>query len=505
MLNLPKLTRRQVIVTLVVVLASAATCSYNRLLSTSMPDLRGVWGIEADHGSILLTLALAPQLLLAPVTPWLSQKYGVRKTVLPSSLLLIGMVSLIPLLRGYVALVVAHAIVGALLGVFITLTVTILSRTLPTPWMVIALAFYAFGLTSAMNTGATVSVFYIEQIGWKWIYRQTALFMALYFLVVFLYLPRDVPDRQERDKRVDFAGMLFFCAATMLLYIGLYQGERLGWFDSGLVSCCFLGAILLFLLFCLNELIVPHPWAPPHFIFNRNVILTIFLVGCYTFIVTINSTLITSFLGSIHNHKPEQAGWALLPIPLLHFFFIPVAIILIRYLDGRLVFALGAVCFAVAYRLGMSITVDWKEADFLPVAILFAMGHPLCHIGMMSMTLRNFHAERRIGILAFLQVFRVTFPALATALTAFVERVGRDTYTLRLQEHLIAGAPVIRMNENLFGDDMSQIRSMIATEASVRAYQDAFQVSLVMALIVIAALFFMRPSKASVIFPIGIR
>lgn len=123
MWNLPKLTHRQWIVMPTVILAAAATSSYNRLLSNSMPDLRGIWGLDADEGSMLLTLALAPQLLLAPITPWLSRKFGVRKTVLPSSLLLVGMASLIPFLHGYAVLLVAHAVVGALFGIFITLAV----------------------------------------------------------------------------------------------------------------------------------------------------------------------------------------------------------------------------------------------------------------------------------------------------------------------------------------------------------------------------------------------
>ena len=152
----------------------------------------------------------------------------------------------------------------------------------------------------------------------------------------------------------------------------------------------------------------------------------------------------------------------------------------------------------------MFITADWKEPEFMPIAVLFAMGHPLCHIGMLSLTLRNFHAERRIGILAFLQVFRVTFPALATALTAFVERIGRDTYVLRLEERLAVNDPVTRLYPHLFAKDPTQVRNMIMTEASARAFQDAFQASLVMALVVMVALMLMRPSKANVIFPIGI-
>ncbi len=504
MLNLPKLTFRQIIVMLTVILAGSATSSYNRLLSTSMPDLRGIWGLDADESSLLLTLALAPQLLLAPITPWLAKAFGIRKTVLPSSLLLIVMVILIPFLRNFVTLIAAHAVVGALLGIFITRTVSILYKILPISWMIVALAFYAYGLTLGTNSATLLSAVYIEQIGWWWIYWQMAFFMAPYFLGVYLGYPRGEDIQPELVQHIDFAGMLFFCLAMTLFYVGLSQGERLGWLDSGFVVCCLLGAGLLFLLFCVNEAIVPNPWAPPRYLGSRNVMLTIFLVGCYAFVNSMDSTILTGFLQIVQNHKPEQIGWALLPIPLLHLFFIPIAILLSRFLDGRLVFALGACCFAVAYWLGTFVTIDWVEADFLPLVILFSMAIPLSHLGMTSLTFLNFRAEHRLGILAFLQVARVTFPALSTTLIAWIERVGRDTYSVRLQEHLIANDPSVLVNENLFTESASTVQNMVTTEASVRAFQDAFQIGLAVPVVILVALFLMRPSKANPVFPIGI-
>ncbi len=503
-LNLPRLTLRQFIVMWTVILAGSATSSYNRLLGASMPDLRGIWGLDMDEGSLLLTLALAPQLLLAPITPWLAKAFGIRKTVLPSSLLLIGMVILIPFLRGFVTLVAAHAVVGALLGVFITRTVAILYKILPISWMIVALAFYAYGLTLGTNSAALLSAIYIEQLGWWWIYWQMAVFMVLYFVVVYACYPRGEEIQPDLAKNHDFAGMIFFCLAVMLFYVGLSQGEQRGWLDSELVACCFLGAGLLFVLFCFNEAFVQNPWAPPHYLGSRNVMLTIFLVGCYAFVNATQSTLLTGFLQTVQGHKPEQIGWAMLPVPLLHLFFIPVAIILTRFLDGRLVFALGACCFAVAYWLGTFVTVDWVENDFLPLMILFSMAIPLSHLGMMSLTFLNFRDEHRIGILAFLQVARVTFPALSTALIAWVERVGRDTYTYRLQEHLVANDPSVLINERMFTDSPATVQDMVATEASVLAFQDAFQIGLVGPIVILVALFLMRPSKANPVFPIGI-
>ena len=504
MLNLPQITFKQIAVMFAVILASVTTGFHNRLLLVALPDLRGVWGLDIDEGTILISLALAPQLLLASVAPWLSRAFGIRRTVIPSSLLLIFVTFLIPFLRGFVPLVIAHAVAGALFGIFITLSIAVLNKNLPPAWMVVPLAFYSYSLTFSINTGVTVGGFYIEQTGWHWIYWQTSILMLVYLLVVRSCSVQDDPVQKEMIRGADWSGMFFFCTATTLLYIGFYHGERLDWLDSGIVSCCLWGGLLLFLLFCFNEKIARKPWAPLRSVWNRNVFMCLLLTGTYCFIVTANSLLITQFLETVRYLKPEQTGLALLPIPLLHLVFIPVAIILTRFLDGRLIFALGACCFAVGCWLGMFVTADWVAKDFLPVGILFSLGHPLCFMGIMALTLSNFEREKLVSILAFLHVFRVLFPAIATSIILFVERIGKDAHALYIKQHLMMNDPVTGHHLEIFHGKIAEMQKVVMLEASVRAFQDAFQISFWIAVSILLILFLMRPSKATPICPVGV-
>lgn len=228
------------------------------------------------------------------------------------------------------------------------------------------------------------------------------------------------------------------------------------------------------------------------------------LTGTYCFIVTANSLLITQFLEMVHHLKPEQTGLALLPIPLLHLVFIPVAIILTRFLDGRLIFALGACCFAVGCWLGMFVTTDWAARDFLPIGILFALGHPLCFMGIMVLTLSNFEREKLVSILAFLHVFRVLFPSIATSIVLFVERIGRDAHALYIKQHLTANDPTTDHYLEIFHGKMAGMQSVVMMEASVRAFQDAFQVSFWVTICILVILLVMRPSKETPICPVGV-
>ena len=76
--------------------------------------------------------------------------------------------------------------------------------------------------------------------------------MFVYFVLLQRHLPPDTPIRELLHKP-DYSGMAFYCLSAVLIYAGLDQGERLGWFDSGIITVFLAGGIVSFLLFLANE------------------------------------------------------------------------------------------------------------------------------------------------------------------------------------------------------------------------------------------------------------
>ncbi len=70
-----------------------------RLIGIGLPDLRGAFGLSFDEGSWLSTIATAPQILLAPVIPWLATVFGVRRILVVPSLIYTAIALLIPFVQ----------------------------------------------------------------------------------------------------------------------------------------------------------------------------------------------------------------------------------------------------------------------------------------------------------------------------------------------------------------------------------------------------------------------
>lgn len=379
------------------------TTFHGRLLISSLPDLRGIWVLSYDEGSVISTVASASQLILAPILPFFLTALGLRRLLLPLSLGFVCVAFCIPFISGYENLLVAHALMGLLIGSFVTATIQIMLKHLPPPWWVVVLAFFTFHVSLGINSGVSLGAFYLEYMGWQWIYWQSGLIMFVYFVLLQRHLPPDTPIRELLHKP-DYSGMAFYCLSAVLIYAGLDQGERLGWFDSGIITVFLTGGIASFLLFLANEALVERPWAPPRLFADFNIIMSVGMVIIYIFILSANSLLITLFLDTVHDLRPLQSGLPLLLVALLQLLATPFCAFLVLKADTRLLCATGVLLMGLACYQGTFITADWVAADFFPMAILFAIGHPLVFLSLMAFCMACFTAKTAVGLLAYIQV-----------------------------------------------------------------------------------------------------
>lgn len=490
---LPKLNAKQIGILIAISLAAAMTTYYTRLLSTSLPDLRGVWGLSFDEGSMLYAAATAPQLLIAPALPWLLTVFGFRRILMPAAAGFILVSFLIPFLTNFIPLLAAHALLGLLLGCFVTATILITLKLLPPPWWIIAFALFTFRLSLALNTGVSLGALYMEFLGWEWIYWQGGLIMLAYFGLLRFSLPLGQTNK-DMLKDMDLSGMAFFCLGVTLLFIGMDQGERLGWFDSGLINVCLFGGVLLLAGFFWNEAVVVKPWAPPTLFATRNILIAVCMIGFYIFMLTVNSMLITQFLGKVRGLKPLQSGDALLLIALLQIPATLLCVFCVRRADPRLTCAFGLVIMALACHQGTLITRDWVAADFIPMAMLFAVGHPFVFLSLLAMCIASFAMETAPKLLAYVQFARIFASTFCGAILTLFLRQRNDSHATFLS-HGLTGNDHIVSGFLESGGSLGDLKAMVASEAFVLSIQDAFALCFWGGMAALAFLALMRPLK----------
>jgi DHA2 family multidrug resistance protein len=312
-----------------------------RLTSVGLPDLRGAFSLSFDEGAWLSTAAIGSQIFIAPAVAWLATAFGLRRVLgIPS--LVYALISLVvPFVRDYPTLIALSIVHGLLLGTFVPASLMIIFRNLPIRWWIPAIAIYSIRVGFALDTSSSLVGFYVDHLGWQWLYWQGVVIAPLMGLMVYLGTPREAVNREVLEG-ADWGGMLLLGTGVSMIYAGLDQGNRLDWLESGTVAALLIGGGVLCAAFVINELLVRRPWAHVNVLFNRNIGLSLVVILLYTLTSLSNSSLVPNFLATVGQLRPEQTGVLLVVYGALPMFvLVPVSIFLLRHLDPRGVLIIG--------------------------------------------------------------------------------------------------------------------------------------------------------------------
>jgi MFS transporter, DHA2 family, multidrug resistance protein len=472
----------------VAVLLGAFLANFDsRLTTVGLPDLRGAFSLSFDEGAWLSTSAIGSQILIAPSVAWLATVFGLRRVLAIPSLVFALVSLVIPFVHDYTTLIALSIVHGMLLGTFVPATLMIIFRNLPIRWWLPAIVLYSIRVGFAFDSSSSLVGFYVEHLGWPFIYWQGALAAPLMALMVYLGTPND-PVNRELLKDADWGGMLLLGAGVSMIYAGLDQGNRLDWMESGTVMALLAAGAALLVLFVVNELGVRNPWAHMNVLFNRNIGLGLAVILLYTLTSLSNSSLVPNFLGGVTNLRPEQSGallWTYGALPM--FLLVPLSIWLLRHFDARTVAIVGLSAFAAANLLGTQLTHDWARGDFIPIVLLLSVGQAFTLAPCILIAVSNSDPTRATAFAAYIQIMRLGGAEIGVALMGTWLRVREQVHSNFLGQHVESGSfDVTHMLQQLGGyfashgasiapqRALGMLASLIQREANVLAYIDGF-------------------------------
>jgi DHA2 family multidrug resistance protein len=468
----------------------------SRLTSVGLPDLRGALSLGFDEGAWLSTSAIGSQIFIAPAVAWLATAFGLRRVLGIPSLVYALISFVVPFVRDYPTLLALSIVHGLLLGTFVPATLMIIFRNLPIRWWIPAIAIYSIRVGFALDTGTSLVGFYVDHLGWQWLYWQGVVIAPLMGLMVYLGTPRE-PVNREVLEGADWGGMLLLGTGVSMIYAGLDQGNRLDWLESGTVAALLIGGGLLCAAFVINELLVRRPWAHVNVLFNRNIGLSLVVILLYTLTSLSNSSLVPNFLATVGQLRPEQTGVLLVVYGALPMFvLVPVSIFLLRHLDPRGVLIIGLSAFAAANLLGTQLTHDWALGDFVTIAMLQSIGQAFTLLPIIIIALSNSDPTRATAFAAYIQVMRLGGAEIGVALMGTWLRVREQIHSNFLGQHLEGGSTdVTRMLRQLADSFASHgaataparalgtLSALVQRESNVLAYIDGFWLTFWLAII----------------------
>jgi DHA2 family multidrug resistance protein len=470
-----------------VLLGSFIVGVHGRLFGIGLTDLRGAFSLGVDEGAWLNTAALAPQILVAPAVAWLATAYGVRRVLAVPSLAYAAISFVIPFVRNYELLVVLHVLHGALLGLFVPATIIVIFRNLRLAWWLPALAVYAFRSSFSLNSGVSLAGWYVDFVGWQWIYWQDVIAAPLMGLLVCLGAPHE-PVNRGLVRSADWGGMILLGSGLAMLFAGLDQGNRLDWSESGTVVPLLVGGTALLVAFLVNEIVVREPWAWIGVILSRNVGLALVAAILFTLSSVSNTSLVPNFLIGVGHLRPEQVGPLLMRYGALPLIPMTLACVyLLRRMDPRPVLVVGLSAFAAAALLGTRVTHDWAPDDFVPIVLLQSVGFAFSFLPIIIISVSNLNPARAVAFSAYIQVIRLGGAEIGVAVIGTLLRVREQFHSSILGQHLAEGDTVVTRTLSALtarfvthgaaeasARGTSSLTIIVQREANVLAYADGF-------------------------------
>jgi MFS transporter, DHA2 family, multidrug resistance protein len=480
-------TLRQVATVGAVMLGSYLANFDTRLTSVGLADLRGGFSMSFDEGAWFSTATIGAQIFIAPMVAWLFTGIGLRR-VFALPCLVFAVVSLaMPFVRNYEAVIALSIVYGMLVGVFVPTTIMVAFKNLPVSWWLPVVALYAIRVGFAINLGPSAVGFFVQRLGWQWLYWQGVVIAPLLAVMVYVGTPQ-VPINREVLKGADWGGMLLLGTGLAMIYAGLDQGNRLDWFRSGTVISLLVCGALLCVGFLVNEEIVERPWARVNVLFVRNVALALCGILVYVLVSLSNAALVPNFLASVAELRPEQYGRVMLlcgALPMV--IFLPISVFVLRHVDPRWALLLGLCAFATANLMGTQLSHDWAPGDFIPIVLLQSLGHAFVLFPILVIALRSLDFSRVAAFVAYVQLGRLGAAEMGVALMTTWLRVREQIHSNYLGQHVASGY----MSSSRVIDQISaqlaargqaaaparaiaSLASMVERESTVLAYIDGF-------------------------------
>lgn len=504
--------KRPIFIVSALLLASIIVGFDTRVFTVGLPDLRGAFGLSFDEASWFSTAANAPQIFIAPAVAWFVTVFGVRRVMIPSSAIYSIVSLFIPYIHNYDVLVVAHIVRALLLGVFVPATLMVVFRNLPPRYWIVGLGIYSLRIPLAQSLGFVLVGFYGDGIGWQWLYWQDVIVAPLIGLLLIVGAPRE-PINIPLLEHADWGGMLLLGASTSFIYVALDQGNRLNWFESGIVVSCLLVGCALLAGFFLNEGMVRRPWAHLNVLKSRNVCLGIGVIAVFTFTSSVSGSLVPGFLQTVVGLRPSAIAQLFLNYSVAPIFIVvALTTLALRYLDPRWVVVGGLSCCAISARLGWNITAVWFPGSFSTIVLLSTIGQLMTLFGVLTFMVSNLDPSRSTAMSAYIQVSRLGSAEIAASVVGTLIRVREQFHSNTLSAYLSsARGSFVRetqLLETLYGPSPASpaktlltVSSETRSQAYVLAYADIFVVAFWFAVAGMILVVLMQPSPRGPLSP----
>ncbi|GAA6618839.1 DHA2 family efflux MFS transporter permease subunit [Scytonema sp. NUACC26] len=482
-----------------------------QIVSSSLSEIEGALGATLEEGSWISTAYLVAEIVVIPLTGWLSQVFSVRWYLVGNAILFIFFSVCCAFAWNLSSMIVFRAGQGLTGGVLIPMAFTIVLTSLPPVKQPIGLALFSITATFAPSIGPTIGGWLTDNFSWQYnFYLNIIPGILLVAMVWYAIAPQ--PLQLNRLKGGDWLGIVSMAIGLGSLEVVLEEGNRKDWFGSPVIVRLAIVAVIFIALFLWIEFTRKKPFINLRLLARRNfgigsVAGLALGLGLYGSVY-----ILPLYLSQIQNYTAMQIGEVIMWSGLPQLFLIPFVPRLMKYFDVRFMAAVGFSLFAVSCFMNSHMTQYTGINELRWSQLVRAIGQPLMILPLTSLTTANIEKEQAGSASGLFNMMRnlggsMGIAALSTLLTRREQfhsnRIGEavSLYNPQTQQRIEQLTEFFTSRGSASSvareQAIEQIANTVRREAYIIAYNDCFYFIGFALLLTGLALLFCKKVKAN--------
>ena len=500
--------RYKYLIAIAVTLAAVLELIDTSIVNVAIPHMMGNLGATLDEISWVSTGYIIANVIVIPISGWLSAYFG-RKRYLTGSILLFVLASFFCGAASSLGFLVFWRVVqGIGGGALLSTAQATLFEAFPPQEVGIGQAMFGVGVMVGPTVGPTLGGWIVDNYDWPWIFYINVPLGILAAIMTFIYV-RDA-EHQERAETIDYQGILLLALCVGSLQWMLERGERYDWFESRLVTTLAVISAVSFVLLIWRELTAKEPVINFRVLASRQLAAGVSIAALLGLALYGSIFVLPIFLQSLHGLTANQTGLVILPGAIASAITMAFVGRNANRLDARATVAVGAVLFfASMWRLSRMTLASGPEETFWPLIMrgvgLGLIFVPLTNASMAELKMRElaqgtgmFNLTRQLG-------GSLGIAIMATFLTRFTTQTKQlltehvttmDPMSLGRLEQITRALTSRGINPALAHQQALMVLDrQITAQASVLAFSKIYVLSGIVLLCSLPLLFLFRTGK----------
>jgi DHA2 family multidrug resistance protein len=390
-----------------------------QITNASLLNIEGGIGTGVDNGSWISTSYLIGEIVVIPLTDYLSRVFSFRRYMLASATLFAVFSVACAFTHDLPSMIAMRGLQGFAGGVLIPMAFTLVLTKLPKPQQPIGLAIFALSVTFAPAIGPTIGGYLTENYGWQTIFFVNVVPTIVMVTALYFTLERQ-PAQLKLLREGDWAGIATMAIGLSAFQTVLEEGNKDDWFASPFILRLAAIALVSLSLFVWIELTVEKPLIRLRLLKGRNFGFGTIAMTMLGFALFGSVYILPAYLGQAQGYNAEQIGAVMAWTGLPQLILIPLVPRLMRRFDTRYIAFTGLMIFAYSCFMNTAMSADYAGDQLWIPNIVRAIGQAMVLTPLTSVTTGDIAPQDAAAASGISNMFRNLGGAIGTAVLATV-------------------------------------------------------------------------------------